>query len=231
MVQKAVGVIGGLGPRATVEFMRRILDITPARQERDHLRLIVDSNPKVPDINAAALDLGPSAAPDLIASALRLQKSGADFVVMVCNAAHIYQSDIIQALSIPFVSMIDEAVSAIKTHHPHCKRVGILATDGCLRTQIYQRGLEQHQLVPILLNEPQLAKFMVTIRAIKAGEIGEQSKAGLLDSVSELVALKAEIVILACSEIGLVDLDGDAEVPLLDPSHALADASVRMAFT
>ncbi|PWJ85125.1 Asp/Glu/hydantoin racemase [Mesorhizobium loti] len=94
MSPKTVGIIGGLGPMATVAFMNSVLEYTPIKSNRDHLHMIVEWNPKVPDINSAVLGTGPSPAAALAASGRRLETAGADFIVMVCNAAHVYEDEL-----------------------------------------------------------------------------------------------------------------------------------------
>ena len=105
---KTVGVIGGLGPLATLDFFERVLRRTRTYKEEDHLRLIIDNNTKVPDRNAFGRGEGPSPAPALAASAKGLETAGADFIVMACNTAHAWEAEIRNAITVPFVSMIDE---------------------------------------------------------------------------------------------------------------------------
>lgn len=104
-----------LGPMATVAFMNSVLEHTPIKINRDHLHMIVDCNPTVPDINAAILGTGPSAAAALAASGRRLETAGADFIVMVCNAAHVYEDELRRAVAVPFISMAEETVRTIRS--------------------------------------------------------------------------------------------------------------------
>ncbi|NNC77560.1 MAG: hypothetical protein HKN77_06305, partial [Woeseiaceae bacterium] len=85
---RIAGVLGGLGPVATVDFMQRVIDLTPVECEQDHVHMLVDQNPSVPNRQDAIMHGGESPAAALAAMALRLQKSGADFLVMPCNTAH-----------------------------------------------------------------------------------------------------------------------------------------------
>ena len=109
----AVGVLGGMGPEATVDFMTRVLAATPARVDQEHIRMLVDHNPGIPDRHAAIAGTGPDIGPELAAMARGLEAAGADFLVMVCNTAHAYTEAIRTAVSIPFVSIVDVVMAAI----------------------------------------------------------------------------------------------------------------------
>ncbi len=84
---RTVGVLGGMGPDATVDFMAKVIALTPATKDQDHIRMIIDHNPKVPNRQTAILDNGEDPGPDLAATATRLDTAGADFLVIPCNTA------------------------------------------------------------------------------------------------------------------------------------------------
>jgi aspartate racemase len=106
ITMKCVGVLGGLGPAATADFFSKVVMATPAAADQDHLHVIIDNNPKVPNRNEAVAGTGVSPAPVLAEMASRLETAGADFLVMVCNAAHAFQDAITDAVRVPFVSII-----------------------------------------------------------------------------------------------------------------------------
>jgi aspartate racemase len=136
---KTVGVIGGLGPVATLDFFDRILKRTQAVSEQDHLRLIIDNNTKIPDRNINARIGGPSPGPALAACAQGLQQAGAEFIVMACNTAHAWEAEIRAAISVPFLSIIDETVRVVADLRPEA--VGVLAGDACVAAGLYQNAL------------------------------------------------------------------------------------------
>src|ERR1700679_257808 len=112
--QKPVGVIGGMGPEATVDFLRRIVAATPARDDADHIHVLVDNNPQIPSRIAALIDgHGEDPAPVLCAMARGLEKQGADFLVMPCNTAHYYLQRIARAVNIPVLDMIALSIAQI----------------------------------------------------------------------------------------------------------------------
>lgn len=87
---KVIGILGGMGPEATAELFLRIIKATPAQRDQDHLRVIVDNNPKIPDRTAAILGEGQSPLPEMVRTARNLERAGVDFIVMPCNTAHYY---------------------------------------------------------------------------------------------------------------------------------------------
>ncbi|MFJ6324880.1 MULTISPECIES: aspartate/glutamate racemase family protein [unclassified Rhizobium] len=229
MSQKTVGIIGGLGPMATVTFMNSILKFTPADSDRDHLHMIVDCNPKVPDINASVLNTGPSAVAGLVEGARRLEGAGADFIVMVCNAAHQYEAELRRSIAIPFVSMIDETMVKISSEFPGFENVGLLATNGCLQSELYQKQLAGRGLKPVLQKADELERLMRVLARIRGGNLGEEQRTDILALIDALVARGAQTVILGCTEIALVDPASGSAAPLIDPSVTLAEATVELA--
>src|SRR5690606_10911623 len=107
-----VGVLGGLGPAATLDLYAKIVALTPASTDQEHIRLLIDAAPEVPVRNRSVAGAGPSSAPALIAKARRLAAAGAELLVLACNAAHAYQADIVAAVELPFIGIVDEAVQA-----------------------------------------------------------------------------------------------------------------------
>lgn len=224
----AVGVLGGLGPEATVDFMAKVLAATGAAVDQDHLHLIVDCNPKVANRNDAIAGKGPSPAPELVAMARRLEAAGADFLVMACNAAHAYASEIRAAVGVPFVSIIDETVSALQRDLPGIEAVAVLAAGGCRMARLYENALAAHGMAPISPDEEEQAGLMRAIYAIKAGRAAS-TRADLLALSETLVRRGAQAVIAGCTEVPLVLRDGDLSRPMLDSTAALARATVAYA--
>src|SRR5690625_3321663 len=118
------GVIGGLGPEASLDFYARVLRRTPARGDQDHLHLIINSNPRVPNRNEAIAGTGPLPGPYLADMALALERAGADFLVMACNTAHAWLPDIKRATNLPIINIIDEKVDPTLTTKRGDPRVG-----------------------------------------------------------------------------------------------------------
>ena len=139
-----VGVIGGMGPEATVDFMARVLALNDADRDQDHVRLLVDQNPKIPSRQQAILDGAASPEPCLAAMAARLEACDCDFLVMPCNTAHVFADAILAATRIPLVSIIDVTMRAAAA--TSADRVGLLASAACVDAGVYQRALAKRQI-------------------------------------------------------------------------------------
>ncbi|MFA6670735.1 MAG: amino acid racemase, partial [Bacillota bacterium] len=125
---KTLGVIGGMGPQATVDFFQKVLDNTKASRDQDHIHVIIDSNPKTPDRTEAILGVGESPLKTLVNSAVKFQLMGADLLAMPCNTAHYFYDDIVKFIDIPFINMIDEVSATVRVRDHKATRVGLLAT-------------------------------------------------------------------------------------------------------
>ena len=223
---RVVGVLGGLGPEATLDFYAKVLSLTPAERDQDHLHLIIDSNPAVPNRNEAVAGTGPSPGPLLGAMAAGLEKAGADFLVMVCNAAHAYQHDIEAAVSIPFVSLIEETCEATLRAVPGVKKVGVLGSSGCLDAGLYQSTFAERGVTTLVPQDAERELFMKTLYRIKAGDKGNDVRDTMRGLAETLIAEGAQAVVAGCTEVPLV-LDGDAlTCPLIDSTAVLAERTV-----
>lgn len=223
--QRIVGVLGGLGPEATLDFHARILRRSKARSDQEHLHLIINNNPKVHDRNAAVAGLGPSPGPQLAAMAVALERAGADFLVMVCNTAHAFQAEIEQATVLPLVSIIEETVNeALRCGG--IRRVGLLATSGCLDARLYQNAFARHDVLTV---KPDRSLFMNLLYRIKEGDTGSKARAEMKHLASTLVAAGAEVVIAACTEVPLVLSQADVQVPFISSTDVLVDATIAHA--
>jgi aspartate racemase len=227
VTRRIVGVIGGMGPAATVHFMSRVLDLTPAASDQDHLHLIVDNNSGVLDRNAAVAGSGPSPAPVLAAMARGLQRAGAEILVMPCNTAHAFAGAIRAVSDLPFVDLIEAASDEAVAHR--AARVGVLAADGCLQAGLYQHALTRRHVAAILLDHRAQARFMSLLYDIKAGDRGPDVRAGMKALAEELVAAGAEALVAGCTEVPLVLGPQDVPIPLTDSIDALARATIRAA--
>ena len=226
--RKVVGVLGGMGPEATVDFMSKVIALTPGTKDQDHIRMLVDHDPTVPNRQAAILGDGEDPGPALAAMAKRLEAAGADFLVIPCNTAYAFEQSIMDAVDIPLVSIIEETIAAV----PKGRRtVGLLATDGCLRAGVYQRALEQRGLDGVEPSGEDLDELMQAVYAIKAGDTGQGVADVMRRLAIALVDKGAEAVIAGCTEIPLVLDESQLDVPLLSSTDILAEKTVRLALS
>lgn len=225
---RAIGVIGGMGPAATWDFCQKLLAATPARRDQDHIRVLVDCHPGVPDRNAALAGTGPSPGPVLAEMARGLERSGAEAIVVACNTAHAWAADIRAAVNVPLLDMISETTAELALRHPGARRAGVLAVDGCRRANLYQDALGAIGIEPVLLDAADQARFLALVYRIKAGDLG----AGVRADMRALAAgLDAEAVVSACTEIPLVLAQSDLDRPLLDSTAVLVARTLAFALS
>ncbi len=226
---RIVGVLGGMGPEATVDFMAKVIELTPADKDQDHVHMLVDHNPQVPNRQAAILGDGRDPGPELARMAARIEAAGAEFLVMPCNTAHVFQQYIVDATNIPLISIIDASIAAVRDHAPVAKSIGILATDGCIKTEIFQNALTAAGLTPVVPGDAELGKAMELIGRIKAGDQGDDVIVSMRQLAAALVARGAEAIIAGCTEIPLILEDDDVSVLLISSTDVLAAQTVAFA--
>jgi aspartate racemase len=224
-----LGVLGGMGPQATADFLAKLVQVTPAEREQDHLHVLVDSNPKVPDRNQAIAGRGSSPAPVLAEMAQRLERAGAGLLVMACNTAHAFEAAIRAAVSIPFVSIVEEACDACLREAPAAKTIGLLAAPGCIQAGLYQSALVARGLQPLLPEDADQAVFNRLLYEIKLGASLADIRPEMRRLALGLTARGADVLMAACTEVPLVLGQADVDRPLIDATHNLAVRCVRYA--
>ena len=209
-----LGVIGGMGPAATVEFLARLQAYTPAEKDQDHIRVIADINPKAPDRNVP----GSNAGAVLAEMAGALRGAGAEVLAMPCNTAHAHADLIQRASGLPLVDMI--ALGAEAAAQSGAMRAGVLGTKGALK--LYREYLAARAMGLVTLPPERQEQFMVTLYRIKSGDLGLDVKREMQGHAEALRQLGAEVLIAGCTEVPLV-LDGrDVKLELVDPGDLLA---------
>ena len=216
---RVLGVLGGMGPAATTAFIARVQALTPATRDEDHIRLLVDLNPRVPNRHtepeAAGRTLGEMAA--------RLRDAGAEVLAMPCNTAHAHADTIRAASGLPFIDMI--AATADAAAAGGARLIGVLATPG--GEALYAAALAARGLETVRLEGADREAVMAAIFAVKAGDLGEGPKGEMRRLAAALVSAGAQAVIAGCTEVPLLIGAGDVAVPLVDSAEVLAAACVR----
>jgi aspartate racemase len=215
-----LGVLGGMGPAATLEFLKKVQAYTPAKQDQDHIRVLVDINPKVPDRNTP----GSLAGPVLAEMAGALRGAGAEVLAIACNTAHAYAGLIQRASGLPLIDMIETGAQAAA--RSGARRAGVLGTRGALK--LYREYLAAQAMGLVTLPSEGQEQFMALLYRIKAGDLGAEVKAGMAALARELVAQGAEAVIAGCTEVPLVLEPGDLKVEFIDPGDLLARRCVAV---
>lgn len=233
-----IGIVGGIGPAATVDFMSKIIRHSGAACDQEHLRMLVEHNPRIPDRTAHLLGRGADPTPTLSAACKRLEAGGAALIAMPCNTAHAYLPDVRPGLAIPVVDMLAETVAHIEAAHPGCSRVGLLATSGTIATGIYREAAREAPF-ELLTPEPAWqARVMAAIygeQGVKAGHTSGPCVDDLHAAIVHLAARGATVMILGCTELPMLlgqqhgyDAAGIA-VDLVDPTLVMARRCIALA--
>ena len=227
MASKTLGIVGGMGPLATAMLFEKIATLTQVTRDQDHIRILIDSNPQIPDRTAHIVAQGQDPRYELIATAKHLEAMGADFLIMPCNTAHYFFDDITRGLSIPFLHMVNETAHHIATHFPETQKVGILATEGTCAAGVYDRALKKQGLIP-LTPEPSMQQHITDlIYGIKAGET--LSLDGFMEAVEALKACGATCFVLGCTELSVAQKLHGFSGPFVDPLTVIATAAIHFA--
>ena len=228
-MKKSIGILGGMGPLATADLFRKIVLLTDAARDNDHIRIYIDDNASIPDRTAAILSGGADPLPAMTDSLRKLEACGADCIVMPCNTAHYFLPRLQALTEVPFLSMLEATARTCAAQFPG-RTAAVLATKGTLSAGLYQAALEKEN-VPFLLPNAaeQDALMRVIYDGVKAGKGPEAYRADMEGVVEALTARGAGYFILGCTELPLAVQALDLQAPVVDPTEELAKAAIRFA--
>jgi aspartate racemase len=201
-VKRTLGVIGGMGPLATVKLFERIVLSTEAKSDQEHLHIIIDNNTNISDRTKYILKGTDNPLDELIISAKKLEDMGADFIIMPCNTAHYFIEEIRKNIKIPFISMIEETAKHIIDNYPGIRNLGLLATEGTYSSRVYNNVFDNYGLNVYIPNKDNQGKLMNFIYDIKRG-IYTPDFNNFNEPVKELLVQGAELFILGCTELSV----------------------------
>lgn len=227
MKKKTIGIIGGMGPLATADLFTKIIRSTKARTDAEHIHIIVDNDPSIPDRTEFILHGGVSPVEAIIRSARFLRDSGADLLVMPCNAAHSFIHELASSVDIPILDMIE--LTSAHLCENKIKRACLFAVDGTVKTGVYSRACEKRG-VELMLPDPDLQREVMNViyKGVKAGD-ETYDPTVLQNGIDELTVRGAQAIILGCTELPpAVELYG-IKGNFIDPTLILARAAVREA--
>ena len=219
-MSKVLGVLGGMGPAATLDFLAKLQAATPVKREQDHLRVLVDINPHVPDRNVSTSDPGPV----LAAMAAGLRDGGAQVLAIACNTAHAHAGLIQRASGLPLIDMIETGARAAR--EAGAMRAGVLGTKGAVK--LYREYLAAQAMGLVTLDSEQQEAFMALLYRIKGGDTGPEVRKAMKALAKGLMADGAEVVIAGCTEVPLVLAPADLHGALVDPGELLARRCVAV---
>ena len=228
---KTIGIMGGMGPAATADLMMKIIEMTAADSDQEHIPMIIDNNTRIPDRTAAILSGGADPVPEMTASAKRLEAAGADFIIIGCNTAHYFVPKVEKEISIPVVSMLKETALALR--EKSVKSAAVLATDGTVKSGLYAKALAAEGIEDIYPTDEQQRLLMSVIYDYIKKGITDPTKLPhdeMLIMAEDLKSRGAEALIMACTELPLAfDLTGISDDTCMDPTRVLAAAAIREA--
>jgi aspartate racemase len=224
-MRRVVGILGGMGPEATVLLMQKVIAAVPARDDADHVPLIVDQNSQVPSrIKRLIEGTGEDPAPVLAAMARRLEGAGAAALAMPCNTAHHFADAIREASSVPFIDMVALSVAKARSLAGEGASVGILASPAVRRVGLFDGPIAAAGLTPLYASDENAT--LGAIRSIKAHGPTEASRAALRAASGDLLARGARVQMVACTEFSLIaDAVADG-VTAFDTLDVLVEAIV-----
>jgi aspartate racemase len=228
--EKIVGVIGGMGPEATVDFLRRLIAATPAHDDKDHLHVLVDNNPKIPSRIAALIEgTGEDPAPVLCEMAKGLERQGADFLVVPCNTAHHYLPQIACSVEIPLLDMVDLSVKKLLAADTRPRRIGLLASPAVRLVGLYSARFEQAGLQALYPEQPCEDALLGVIKAVKAGQLSDQHRKDYATVAAILGDAGAEAFLIACTELSIIGPPDKVNAPVIDTLDLLVEATIATA--
>lgn len=232
MADKICGIVGGLGPEATLDLFRKILKNTPAQTDQDHIPLIIFCNPKIPSRYKAILEKGESPLTRLIEAVKKLEFAGAEFIAIACNLAHYWYDELIKVTKLPILHIVKETIEFVSANH-NVKKVGFLAPSPTLTIGLYVNELRDAKYEVITLDTDATKRLIdeaiYSPRGIKAGYLVENVPK-ILEAIEILIGKGAEIVILGCTELPLIldFLPEPIKRKVVDPTDVLAKKIVRI---
>lgn len=226
-MKKTVGILGGMGPAATCDLMEKIVALTAAASDQEHIHMIADVNTSIPDRTAAILHGGPDPVPEMVKSARRLETAGAELILMPCNTAHYFYDPVAESVSAPVLHMPRLTASVLAA--AGVKRAAVLATDGTVQSGVYAAALRAAGVAPVYPSAERQAQIMRLIYNGVKGRSIPLAEIPVEEILRELRAAGAEKFLLACTELPIAFRALGLHDDCLDPTRVLAFAAVRAA--
>ncbi len=230
MNEKILGIIGGMGPEASAQLYMKIIKKTSVKKDQDHFRIIIDSNPKIPDRTKAILGLGESPVPEIVQTAKNLENMGVELACIPCMTSHYFYDEIVKQVKLPIMNALEELNAYLEKNYPSVKKVGVLATTGTKNTKIFDQYLKGYTMIypdETIQEENVMKAIYGEGTGIKSGVLTGEPVRLLLEAGESLILKGAEVIILGCTEIGLVLNENNLSFPGIDPLNVMAEAMIE----
>ncbi|AQW84471.1 aspartate/glutamate racemase family protein [Campylobacter pinnipediorum] len=216
---KQIGIIGGMGPLATIDLYNKIVSLTPATCDQKHIHVVIDSYPQIEDRTKFIIDNEKSPIDKLVESAKRLKAAGCDAIIISCNTAHYFAEEIEKQANVKILYITKIAIETIKKLYPKAKDIAVIATSGTKKGRVYDKILEENGLNSVsFTNEQQKALMDCIYKGVKAGKTKDY--VSLFNKI--ISEIKADVYIAACTEIPMF-------LEYLDKPYNFIDATLELA--
>lgn len=226
-MKKTIGIIGGMGPAATVDLFNLIVENTNATCDQEHIHILIDCNPSIPDRTSAIINGTRSPLDELYLSAERLARAGADFLIIPCNTSHYYIDQIRDKVSVPIIDMIKE--TALYARDSGHQKAIILCTDGTRKTGVYTQRFEQQGVKAIYPNEELQSEVNRIIYDGIKGGVGNYDVTKFNDMLKELTDRTGAVPVLGCTELPIAQKRYNMQGNFINPTFVLACSAIRKA--
>ncbi|MGP1484985.1 MAG: aspartate/glutamate racemase family protein [Campylobacter sp.] len=221
---KRIGILGGMGPLATIDLYAKIVELTQASKDQDNIPLVIDNCPQIPDRTAYILGGSSDPFPFLKESALRLKNAGCEAICIACNTAHFFAERLEQECGVKILHIAKIAVNSLTQTFPNAKKIAVIATTGTTKAQIYEKELVRAGLECVQIQPSNLDKIMDCIyKGAKANALYDY--VGLFNDTLEQI--DADAYIAACTEIPLFLPYAKKKDKFIDATLELAGAAVK----
>ena len=226
-MKKALGVLGGMGPQATADFLRKVIEYTSVEKESDHIRIYVDNNPHIPDRVDALLHGGPSPAPVMAESVKKLEACGADLILMPCVTAHNFHDEVLKSTTVPFPNFPEIVAKACKKNYGS-KKAGVLSTEATLKMRTILDKLDKEGVSYITPDEKEQDEVTRLIYAVKTNKDMGPIVEAFQVILNQMKAGGAEYFVLGCTELPVIGNECSGDYEFLDITSELAKAAVEL---
>lgn len=229
MKEKSLGVIGGMGPKATAVFFDKVIENTVAERDQDHIDMIILNHASLPDRTGIILDGDHALFLEAVAKDLKLlELAGASHIAIPCNTSHYFYNDMQQLTSVPIINMVDETLKVIYEKYGAGSKIGILATNGTISSGIYETSCSRYDM-QLYVPDPAIQKQVMKIiyHNVKSNMNFEPDE--LEELIRELVYKQdCQCVILACTELSCIELSAEAAECTVDAMQVLVDKAITL---
>lgn len=225
-MKKSIGIIGGMGPLATVNLMQKIIKNDNGQNDQEFTHVYVDCNTSIPDRTEAILNNGANPLQQIVISARKLEKMGADILVMPCNTAHYFYDSIQQSVNIPLINMIEETCKELNKQNIKC--VGLLATNGTIKSNIYAKTMKKYNIKLVRPNKKEQEVITdIIYKCVKNNNFNYDISL-FLKLVEKMLSSGANKLVLGCTELPIIFEHYCLKYNTIDPTLILAKTALNL---